>query len=93
MSSEIMRSGILWNVHSWNLRADLTKRIQIGYNSSRWVNGDPQHRKDILMKKELPSLEDMLFQILGANGLSPDEIKKTVNDAMTSEKKKEVNGE
>ena len=36
------------------------------------------------MKKELPSLEDMLFQILGDNGLTPDEIKKTVNDAMTS---------
>tara|TARA_R100000664_G_C2703416_1_gene102916 strand:+ start:648 stop:782 length:135 start_codon:yes stop_codon:yes gene_type:complete len=43
--------------------------------------------------KKLPSLEDMLFQILGANGLAPDEIKKTVNDAMTAEKKKEVSDE
>jgi hypothetical protein len=41
------------------------------------------------MKKELPSLEDMLFQILGANGLTPDEIKETVNDAMTSKGKRE----
>ena len=29
--------------------------------------------------KKLPSLEESLFQILGANGLSDDEIKEVIN--------------